>query len=48
VAEVELAVGLAAEKFDDEGRLVDEQTRELLRDTVATLTGELDAELIAA
>jgi chromate reductase len=48
VAEAELAVGLAAEKFDDEGTLVDEQTRELLHDAVATLTGELDSELIAA
>jgi chromate reductase len=48
VAEVELAVGLAAEKFDDEGRLVDVQTRELLRDSLGALTGRLDLELVAA
>ena len=37
VAEVEVAVGQAAEKFDADGRLVDEEVREQLRDAIATL-----------
>ena len=37
VAEVEVAVGHAAEKFDDEGRLVDEDVRAQLADALAVL-----------
>ena len=37
VAEVEVAVGRAAEKFDANGRLVDDEIREQLRDALATL-----------
>ena len=48
VAEVEVAVGHAAEKFDDEGRLVDDGVREQLADAVATLLAELEPALVAA
>jgi chromate reductase len=40
VAEVEIAVGRAHEKFDEEGRLLDDDTREQLRDTLAMLAAE--------
>ena len=46
VTEVELAVGHAAEKFDGEGRLADDEIRETLRDALATLLAE--AEPVAA
>ena len=39
VVEVEIAVGRAAEKFDADGRLVDEQVREQLRDALAAARG---------
>ena len=39
VAEVEVAVGRAAEKFDADGRLVDDEIREQLADALATLAG---------
>ncbi len=48
VAEVELAVGRAQEKFDDEGQLVDDEVRGELRDVLATLTAEAQPALIAA
>jgi chromate reductase len=37
VVEAEVAVGRAAEKFDLDGRLIDEEIRDQLRDTIATL-----------
>src|SRR6266852_724062 len=40
VAEVEIAVGHAGEKFDDEGRLLDEDVRTQLRDALAVLLFE--------
>jgi len=43
VAEVEVAVGRAAEKFDGEGNLIDEEIREQLADAVAVLV--LEAEV---
>jgi len=48
VAEVELAVGRAHEKFDEDGTLVDEEVREQLRSVLATLAAELEPALIAA
>ena len=48
VAEVELAVGQAAEKFDADGRLLDDDVREGLRDAIAALAGELSPQLVAA
>ena len=48
VAEVEVAVGHAADKFDAEGRLVDEDVRVLLRDAVATLAAEAAAAALHA
>ena len=48
VVDVEIAAGLAAEKFDASGRLLDEQVREQLRDAVAALAAETQPELIAA
>jgi chromate reductase len=40
VVEVEIAVGRAHEKFDEEGRLLDDDIREQLRDTLALLAAE--------
>jgi chromate reductase, NAD(P)H dehydrogenase (quinone) len=48
VADVEIAVGQAAEKFDADGRLVDDTVREQLADAIALLTGATEAELVAA
>ena len=48
VAEVEIAVGHAAEKFDDEGRLIDENVQAELADAFSTLVAELDPALVAA
>jgi len=42
VAEVEVAVGRAGEKFDDEGFLVDEEIRQQLADAMATLAAEIE------
>jgi chromate reductase len=47
VTEAELAVGHAAEKFDDEGRLADDDVRQGLRDALATLLAEVPAEVAA-
>ena len=43
VADVEVAVGRAFEKFDEDGRLVDEDTRQQLRDAVSTLVAAAHA-----
>jgi chromate reductase len=48
VAEVEVAVGHANERFDEGGRLVDEETREQLRDAIATLVETAEPVRIAA
>ena len=48
VAEVEIAVGHAGEKFDDEGNLVDENVRTELEDAISTLFAEIDPVLVAA
>jgi chromate reductase len=41
VADAELAVGHAGEKFDDEGRLADEDVRQGLRDALDSLLAEI-------
>ena len=48
VAEVELAVGHAEEKFDAHGRLLDDDVREGLRDAIETLVAERAPQLAAA
>jgi len=48
VAEVEVAVGRAQEKFDEDGRLIDEEVRKELRDVLETLTAETRPALAAA
>jgi chromate reductase len=48
VAEVELAVGHAHEKFDAEGRLADAAVRQGLRDALASLIAETTPNLQAA
>jgi chromate reductase len=48
VAEVEVAVGRSAEKFDAEGRLLDEGVRDELRAALSTLRAELDPMRLAA
>jgi chromate reductase len=48
VTEVELAVGHAGEKFDDENRLANDEIRETLRDSLATLLAEVDPVAVAA
>jgi chromate reductase len=48
VADVELAVGRASEKFDAEGVLVDEDIRRPLRDAVLTLVAEAELSLSQA
>ena len=47
-AEVEIAVGHAAEKFDEDGLLVDDAVREQLGDALATLCAEVRPALVAA
>jgi len=47
VTEAELAVGHAAEKFGDDGRLADDDVRQGLRDSLATLVAEVPAEVAA-
>src|SRR5580765_624478 len=48
VAEVELAVGHAHEKFDDEGHLVDEEVRQGLREALNVLVAEIPSSQLAA
>jgi chromate reductase, NAD(P)H dehydrogenase (quinone) len=47
VAEVEIAVGRAGEKFDADGRLVDDEIREQLRDAVDVLRAETRPAAVA-
>ena len=47
VTDAELAVGHAAEKFDDDGHLADEDVRQGLRDALATLVAEVPAAVAA-
>jgi chromate reductase, NAD(P)H dehydrogenase (quinone) len=48
VTDAELAVGHAAEKFDDEGRLADDDVRNGLREALDTLLAEVSPALVAA
>jgi chromate reductase len=48
VTEAELAVGHAAEKFDGEGRLVDDEIRDGLREALELLLAEVSPALAAA
>jgi len=48
VAEVELAVSHADQKFDELGRLVDDETREQLPDVWAALIATAQPDLVAA
>jgi chromate reductase len=48
VTDVELAVGRAAEKFDERGRLVDGEVRQNLRDAIETLVAEAVPAVAAA
>jgi chromate reductase len=48
VAEVEVAVGRAQEKFDAEGSLIEDEVRDQLRDALATLKAGPVEKLIAA
>jgi chromate reductase len=48
VAEVELAVGHAHEKFDDEGHLVDDEVRQGLHEALNVLVAEIPSSQLAA
>ena len=48
IVDAELAVGHARERFDDEGRLVDENVREQLAEVLEVLTGRPVAVVAAA
>jgi chromate reductase, NAD(P)H dehydrogenase (quinone) len=48
VADVEVAVGHSIDKFDENGELVDDATRELIREAVEVLVSSASAELAAA
>jgi chromate reductase len=48
VTDVELVVGHAAEKFDENGSLADDELRETLRDSLATLLAEVESVTAAA
>jgi len=48
VAEAEVAVGHAGEKFDVDGVLVDHDVRAQLAETIATLLDEVEPALVAA
>jgi chromate reductase, NAD(P)H dehydrogenase (quinone) len=48
VAEVELAVGRAQSRFDDDGALVDTELRDELREAIVTLVATVEPQLIAA
>jgi chromate reductase, NAD(P)H dehydrogenase (quinone) len=48
VAEVEVTVGHAADKFGDGGNLLDENVRVELADAISTLLAELEPVLVAA
>ena len=48
LTDAELAVGHAHEKFDDEGRLVDDDVKQGLRDALETLVAEIPTDQLAA
>ena len=48
VADVEVAVGHSLEKFDEDGRLVDDAVREQLREVVETLVAVASPAAVAA
>jgi chromate reductase, NAD(P)H dehydrogenase (quinone) len=48
VVEAEVAIGHAAQKFDEDGRLVDEPARESLADALAALVAEASPALAVA
>jgi len=48
VADVEVAVGHAAEKLDEDGRLLDDGVRAELADAISMLLGEFQPALVAA
>jgi chromate reductase len=48
VVEVELAVGLAADRFDADGDLLDEGVRDQLRETLRVLKGAAESRLATA
>ena len=48
VADIELAVGHAQDRFDEEGILADDDVREGLRDALASLIAEATPQLAAA
>ena len=48
VVEAELALGFAGRRFDPEGRLVDDDVREQLRDVVAQLVAEVRTDQLVA
>jgi chromate reductase len=48
VADVEVAIGHANERFDDEGRLIDDDARAQLSDAISTLLAELEPVSVAA
>jgi chromate reductase, NAD(P)H dehydrogenase (quinone) len=48
VAEVEVVVGRARDRFDEDGHLVDDEVRAELRDALATLSAETRPALVAA
>jgi chromate reductase len=47
VTEAELSVGHAMDKFDEDGRLVDDDVRQGLRDALATLAAEVPSAVAA-
>jgi chromate reductase len=46
VAEIEIAVGHASDKFGEDGTLLDDEVREQLRDGLAVLRAEVCGELV--
>ena len=48
VAEVEVAIGHVNDKFDEEGRLTDDDTRTQLTEAISTLLAELENASVAA
>ena len=48
VVDAEVAVGRAAERFDADGRLVDQEIRREVSEALRALIGSLDTQLIAA
>ena len=48
VADAEVAVGRAQTRFDDEGRLIDDEVRAELREAVTAVAAEVSPQLVAA